>query len=109
MSKPLTGAAVQSSAARDALRAFAPKFIDLTDNVLFGDVWERPGLSKRDAFAKTTDDARRKEIATAIQLRVSEYPTHAHLGQYNIPMARRKNVTGNLESPVPVFWNIKKN
>jgi 4-carboxymuconolactone decarboxylase len=33
---------------RDALRAFAPKFIDLTDNVLFGDVWERPGLSKRD-------------------------------------------------------------
>ena len=33
---------------RDALRAFAPKLIDLTDNVLFGDVWERPGLSKRD-------------------------------------------------------------
>jgi 4-carboxymuconolactone decarboxylase len=33
---------------RDQLRAFAPKLIDLTDNVLFGDVWERPGLSKRD-------------------------------------------------------------
>jgi 4-carboxymuconolactone decarboxylase len=44
MSKP----PVPSSAARDALRAFAPKLIDLTDNVLFGDVWERPGLSKRD-------------------------------------------------------------
>jgi len=27
---------------------FAPKFVDLTDNVLFADVWERPGLSKRD-------------------------------------------------------------
>lgn len=26
----------------------APKLADLTDNVLFGDVWERPGLSKRD-------------------------------------------------------------
>ena len=37
-----------SSAARDALRAFAPKLVDLTDNVLFGDVWERKGLSKRD-------------------------------------------------------------
>ena len=37
-----------SSAARDALRAFAPKLVDLTDNVLFGDVWERSGLSKRD-------------------------------------------------------------
>jgi 4-carboxymuconolactone decarboxylase len=27
---------------------FAPKMVDLTDNVLFGDVWERPQLSKRD-------------------------------------------------------------
>ena len=34
--------------ARDALRSVAPKLIDLTDNVLFGDVWERKGLSKRD-------------------------------------------------------------
>ena len=33
---------------RDALRSFAPKLIDLTETVLFGDVWERPGLSKRD-------------------------------------------------------------
>ena len=27
---------------------FAPKLVDLTDNLLFGDIWERPGLSKRD-------------------------------------------------------------
>jgi 4-carboxymuconolactone decarboxylase len=27
---------------------FAPKLTDLTDRVLFGDVWERAGLSKRD-------------------------------------------------------------
>ncbi|RZL92469.1 MAG: carboxymuconolactone decarboxylase family protein [Variovorax sp.] len=26
----------------------APKFAELTDNVLFGDVWARPGLSPRD-------------------------------------------------------------
>ena len=32
----------------DALRAIAPKFVELTDTVLFGDVWERPQLSKRD-------------------------------------------------------------
>lgn len=44
MSKP----PVQSSAAREALRSFAPKLVELTDDVLFGDVWERPGLSKRD-------------------------------------------------------------
>jgi 4-carboxymuconolactone decarboxylase len=27
---------------------FAPKLADLTDDVLYGDIWERPGLSKRD-------------------------------------------------------------
>ena len=34
--------------ARDKVRTFAPKLIELTEKVLFGDVWERPGLSKRD-------------------------------------------------------------
>ncbi len=47
MSKP-PAAAAGAASPRDQLRAFAPKLIDLTDNVLFGDVWERPGLSKRD-------------------------------------------------------------
>jgi 4-carboxymuconolactone decarboxylase len=28
--------------------AFAPKLVELTDEVLFGDIWERPELSKRD-------------------------------------------------------------
>jgi 4-carboxymuconolactone decarboxylase len=27
---------------------FAPKLMALTDDLLFGDIWERPGLSKRD-------------------------------------------------------------
>jgi 4-carboxymuconolactone decarboxylase len=33
---------------RKSFGAFAPKLVDLTDDVLFGDVWERPQLSKRD-------------------------------------------------------------
>ena len=33
---------------RERLRPVVPKLIDLTEKVLFGDVWERPGLSKRD-------------------------------------------------------------
>jgi len=40
--------ATPPTTARDKLRTFAPKLIELTDNVLFGDVWERPGLAKRD-------------------------------------------------------------
>ena len=31
-----------------AIGDFAPKLAELTDNVLYGDIWERPELSKRD-------------------------------------------------------------
>lgn len=34
--------------ARSVMQDVSPKLADLTANVLFGDVWERPGLSKRD-------------------------------------------------------------
>jgi 4-carboxymuconolactone decarboxylase len=37
-----------ASAAQKALGDFAPKLVTLTDEVLFGDIWERPQLSKRD-------------------------------------------------------------
>jgi 4-carboxymuconolactone decarboxylase len=37
-----------SSDPRETLRAVTPKLLELTEKVLFGDVWERPGLSKRD-------------------------------------------------------------
>jgi len=38
----------EPSAAQKAIGAIAPKLADLTDQVLFGDVWEREGLSPRD-------------------------------------------------------------
>jgi 4-carboxymuconolactone decarboxylase len=37
-----------SDAARQRLAEIAPKLADLSEKVLFGDVWERPQLSKRD-------------------------------------------------------------
>ena len=36
------------SRAQQLMGDIAPKLAELTDNVLFGDIWERPGLSKRD-------------------------------------------------------------
>ena len=36
------------SPAREEVRGVVPKLIDLSEKVLYGDVWERPGLSKRD-------------------------------------------------------------
>jgi 4-carboxymuconolactone decarboxylase len=41
-------ASVQQTPAQRLMGDVAPKLADLTDNVLFGDVWERPQLSKRD-------------------------------------------------------------
>jgi 4-carboxymuconolactone decarboxylase len=38
----------QQTRAQQLMGDIAPKLAELTDNVLFGDVWERPGLSKRD-------------------------------------------------------------
>ena len=43
-----TPAAPAQTRAQQLMGDIAPKLADLTDNVLFGDVWERPGLSKRD-------------------------------------------------------------
>jgi len=37
-----------ASPAQKAFGALAPKFADLTDQVLFGDIWERSALNKRD-------------------------------------------------------------
>jgi 4-carboxymuconolactone decarboxylase len=37
-----------TTASRDRVRAIVPKLIDLSETVLYGDVWERPQLSKRD-------------------------------------------------------------
>ena len=47
----------------------APKLAEVTDDVLFGDVWERPGLSPRDRSLIT--------VAALIALyRTNELPFH---------------------------------
>ncbi len=38
----------KNSRAQQLFGEIAPKFAELTDQVLYADVWERPGLSKRD-------------------------------------------------------------
>src|SRR5712691_5544338 len=46
--EPMATTSSSAAAAREKIRAVVPKLMDLTEQVLFGDVWERPGLSKRD-------------------------------------------------------------
>lgn len=60
----------------DQIREFAPKLMEVTDDVLFGDIWERPGLSKRDRSLIT--------IATLTALyRTNELPSHIKRARAN--------------------------
>lgn len=46
--------AIKQTAGRDSLGDFAPKFAQLNDDVLFGEVWSREdGLSLRDRSVVT--------------------------------------------------------
>jgi len=61
----------------------------------------------RDQFARATDPAAQKAIAEAVQVRLTQAPTHVPLGQWYGSVAVRKNVAGLLPAPVPVFWNVE--
>src|SRR6266545_5813156 len=45
---PSIASSPQPTPAQRLIGDFAPKLVELTDNVLFGDVWARPDLSPRD-------------------------------------------------------------
>ena len=60
------------------------------------------------AFSRTPDEAKRKEFAGQIQKLVIDEGVLLPMGQYYVPAAYRKSLSGALESPVPVFWNIQK-
>ena len=65
----------EPSAVQKLIGDLAPKLADLTDRVLFGDVWERPELSKRDRslatvaalIAMNRPDQLRFHLAFAVQ------------------------------------------
>src|SRR3954451_23002452 len=61
----------------------------------------------RDDFARTSDLAKQKEIAEAVQKRNIEITAMIPVGAYVQPIAIRKNVKGLLMAPVPVHWNIE--
>jgi 4-carboxymuconolactone decarboxylase len=61
--------AKEPSRGRKAYGDIAPALADLSDRVLFGEVWERPGLSKRDRSLIT--------VASLVALyRTNELPGH---------------------------------
>ena len=62
----------------------------------------------RMAYARATDPAEQKRIAEEVQKRAYEIVTHLPLGQYVEPVAYRNTLSGVLDAPVPLFWNVRK-
>lgn len=62
--------------AQQLMGDIAPKLADLTDNVLFGDIWERHGLSKRDRSLITVS-------ALIAMNRPEQLRSHFELGRKN--------------------------
>ena len=73
------------STAREKARRVAPKLIDLTEKVLFGDVWERPGLSKRDrsliTVASLLSTYRPEQLRVHLQRALDNGVTQEELGE----------------------------
>ena len=70
----------QQTRAQQLMGDLAPKLAELTDNVLFGDVWARPQLSKRDRslvtvsalIAMNRPDQLRSHLAIALKNGVTQ-------------------------------------
>jgi 4-carboxymuconolactone decarboxylase len=93
-SPPPAAAPAQQSRAQQLMGATAPKLAELTDDVLYADIWERPQLSKRDRslvtvtalIALNRPDQLRSHMALARQNGVTEeelVETITHMAFYS--------------------------
>ena len=76
------------------------------DKAMFGWPCDADMEKLRDDFARETDPAKQKGIAEATQVREAQVVTHIPLGQWYLGALMRKNLSGMVEAPAPVFWNI---
>jgi peptide/nickel transport system substrate-binding protein len=78
------------------------------DRAQFGWPFDEEIEKLRSAFVRESDPKKQLEIAEQVQKRIMDLGVTVPLGQYVQPLARRKGVSGNLLSPVTVFWNVEK-
>ncbi|MDP2733880.1 MAG: ABC transporter substrate-binding protein [Hoeflea sp.] len=62
----------------------------------------------RAEFARTSDEARLAELAEEIQHKIIDEGVVVPLGQFVIPSGLSTKLSGVLQSPVAIFWNIEK-
>jgi peptide/nickel transport system substrate-binding protein len=57
-------------------------------------------------WARATDRARQKQLAEEIQKIAYDEVMYVPFGQWVLPTAYRKSVSGVLQFPAPLFWNV---
>jgi peptide/nickel transport system substrate-binding protein len=75
----------------------------------FGWATDDKMVELRDQFMRATDDATKKKLADQMHARMFEIGTHVILGEYQQPMAARKNISGFFVTNGNIYWNLKKN
>ncbi|MDK4717897.1 ABC transporter substrate-binding protein [Rhizobium sp. CNPSo 3968] len=63
----------------------------------------------RAEWMKTGSQAERKKIASDVEAHAFQSVPYVPLGQRSQITAYRKNISGIVKSPAPLFWNVKKN
>jgi peptide/nickel transport system substrate-binding protein len=77
------------------------------DKAWFGWPCSEPMERLRAEFARTTDQARRKQLAEEIQKVAFDEVPYVPWGQWVLPSAHRKNVRGVLQFGAQLLWNIE--
>jgi peptide/nickel transport system substrate-binding protein len=75
----------------------------------FGWATDEKLVSLRNEFMRATDDAAKKRLADQIHARMFEVGTHVTLGEFDQPVAARKNISGFFVHNGNIYWNLKKN
>lgn len=75
----------------------------------FGWATDDKMVTLRNQFMRATDEAEKKKIADQMHARMYEIGTHVILGEYDQPMAARKNISGFFVTNGNIYWNLKKN
>jgi peptide/nickel transport system substrate-binding protein len=63
---------------------------------------------RRAAYLTAETDAEKRQAAEAIQQRFYEFLPYATTGQFLAPIATRNTVSGIVNAPLLVFWNMEK-
>ena len=75
----------------------------------FGWATDEKMVELRNQFMRATDEGVKKKLAEQLHVRAYEVGTHAPLGEYDQPMAARKNISGFFVTNSNLYWNLKKN